>query len=152
MLRQTITDSLKAAMKAKDEVGTSTFRMALAALKERDIEARGRGKAEGIGEAEIMSMLQGLIKSRRDSIELYKKGGRPELAAKEEAEIAVIQKLLPQQMDEAATQAAVKKLVEELGAKTVKDMGRVMAALKERHAGRVDMAKAGAIVKQHLSA
>jgi uncharacterized protein YqeY len=152
MLRQTITDSLKAAMKAKDEVGTSTFRMALAALKERDIEARGRGKAEGIGEAEIMAMLQGLIKSRRDSIELYRKGGRPELAAKEEAEIAVIQKLLPQQMDEAATQAAVKKLVEELGAKTVKDMGRVMAALKERHAGQIDMAKAGAIVKQHLSA
>jgi uncharacterized protein YqeY len=139
-------------MKAKDEVGTSTFRMALAALKERDIEARGRGKAEGIGEAEIMAMLQGLIKSRRDSIELYRKGGRPELAAKEEAEIAVIQKLLPQQMDEAATQAAVKKLVEELGAKTVKDMGRVMAALKERHAGQIDMAKAGAIVKQHLSA
>jgi uncharacterized protein YqeY len=152
MLRQTITDSLKAAMKAKDEVGTSTFRMALAALKERDIEARGRGKAEGIGEAEIMAMLQGLIKSRRDSIELYRKGGRPELAAKEEAEIAVIQKLLPQQMDEAATQAAVKKLVEELGAKTVNDMGRVMAALKERHAGQIDMAKAGAIVKQHLSA
>jgi uncharacterized protein YqeY len=152
MLRQTITDSLKAAMKAKDEIGTSTFRMVLAALKERDIEARGRGKAEGIGEPEIMAMLQNLIKSRRDSIELYRKGGRPELAAKEEAEIAVIQKFLPQQMDEAATQAAVRKLVEELGAKTVKDMGRVMAALKERHAGQIDMARAGAIVKQHLSA
>ena len=152
MLRQIITDSLKTAMKARDELGTSTFRMVLAALKDRDIDARGKGKPEGIAEPEIMSMLQNLIKSRRDSIELYQKGGRPELAAKESAEIAVIQKLLPQQMDEAGTAAAVKKLVEELGAKTVKDMGRVMAALKERHAGRIDMAKAGAIVKQHLSA
>ncbi|MGQ0677569.1 MAG: GatB/YqeY domain-containing protein [Rhodospirillales bacterium] len=151
MLRQTITDSLKTAMKSRDEVSTSALRMVLAALKERDIEARGRGKAEGIAEPEIMAMLQGLIKSRRDSIELYRKGGRPELAAREEAEIAVIQKLLPRQLDEAATEAAVKDLVGELGAKTVKDMGRVMAALKERHAGRIDMAKAGAIVKRHLS-
>lgn len=152
MLRQTITDSLKTAMKTKDERATSALRMVLAALKERDIDARGRGKAEGIGDPEIQSMLQGLIKKCRDSIELYQKGARADLVAKENADIAVMQKLLPQQMDEAATAEAVNKLVAELGAKTIKDMGRVMAALKERHAGQIDMAKAGAIVKQNLSA
>ena len=152
MLRQTITDSLKTAMKAKDERTTSALRMVLAGLKERDIDARGKGKTDGITEAEIQSMMQGLIKKCRDSIEMYQKGGRADLVAKENADIAVMQKLLPQQMDDAATSAVVKKLVDELGAKTVKDMGRVMAALKERHAGQIDMAKAGAIVKQHLSA
>ncbi len=152
MLRQTITDSLKIAMKTKDERATSALRMVLAALKERDIDARGKGKTEGIAEPEIQSMVQGLIKKCRDSIEMYQKGGRADLVAKENADIAVMQKLLPRQMDEAATAAAVKKLVDELGAKTVKDMGRVMAALKERHAGQIDMGKAGAIVKQHLSA
>lgn len=152
MLRQTISESLKTAMKAKDERATSALRLVLAALKERDIDARGKGKAEGISDPEIQSMLQGLIKKCRDSIELYQKGGRADLVDRENADIAVMRKLLPQQMDDAATAEAVKKLVAELGAKTVKDMGRVMAALKERHAGQIDMAKAGALVKQSLSA
>ena len=151
MLRQTLTESLKSAMKAKDERATSTYRMILAALKERDIEARAKGNADGIGEPEIMAMMQGLIKQRRDSVELYEKGGRPELAAKETAEIAVIQALLPAQLDEAGMRKIVAELVAELGAKTVKDMGRVMGALRERHAGRIDMAKAGSMVKQHLA-
>jgi len=150
MLRQTLTESLKSAMKAKDERATSTYRMILAALKERDIEARAKGNAAGIPEPEIMAMMQGLIKQRRDSVTLYEKGGRPELAAKENEEIAVIQKLLPAQLDDAGMAKLVGDLVSELGAKTVKDMGRVMATLRERHAGTIDMAKAGAMVKQRL--
>jgi uncharacterized protein YqeY len=97
-----------------------------------------------------MSMLQGMIKQRRDSVELYEKGGRADLADKEKAEIAIIQRLLPAQLDEAGTAKLVNELVAELGATSIKDMGRVMATLRERHAGKVDMAKAGAIVKQHL--
>lgn len=151
MLRQTISDSLKTAMKAKDERATSTYRMILAAMKERDIEARAKGNTQGIGDAEVMSLLQNLIKQRRDSVALYEKGGRADLVAKENAEIAIIQKLLPEQLDEAGTAKVVKDLVTELDAKSIKDMGRVMAALRERYAGKIDMAKAGPIVKQHLS-
>ncbi len=150
MLRQTITDSLKNAMKARDERTTSAFRMILAGLKERDIEARAKGNKDGIGDAEIMAMLQNMIKQRRDSVDMYVKGGRTDLADKENAEIAILQKLLPQQMDDAALAKVVKDLVAELGATSVKDMGKVMAALKERHAGSIDMAKAGGVVKQHL--
>lgn len=150
MLRQTITDSLKNAMKARDERTTSAFRMILAGLKERDIEARAKGNKDGIGDAEIMAMLQNMIKQRRDSVEMYVKGGRTDLADKENAEIAILQGLLPRQMDDAGLAKVVKDLVAELGATSVKDMGKVMAALKERHAGSVDMAKAGAVVKQHL--
>lgn len=150
MLRQTITDSLKNAMKARDERTTSAFRMILAGLKERDIEARAKGNKDGIGDAEIMAMLQNMIKQRRDSVDMFVKGGRTDLADKETAEIAILQGLLPQQMDDAAMAKVVKELVAELGATSVKDMGKVMAALKERHAGSIDMAKAGAVVKQNL--
>lgn len=151
MLRQTISDSLKQAMKAKDERSTSTYRMLMAAIKDRDIDARTKGNMTGIGDAEVMALLQNLIKQRRDSVALYEKGGRADLADKENAEIAIIQKLLPEQMDEAATAKVVKDLVAELGATSIKDMGRVMAALKERYAGKIDMGKAGPVVKQHLS-
>jgi len=151
MLRQTITDSLKTAMKAKDERATSTYRLLMAAIKDRDIDARTKGNTQGIGDAEVMSLLQNLIKQRRDSAALYEKGGRADLADKENAEIAIIQKLLPEQLDEAGTAKVVEDLVAELDAKSIKDMGRVMAALRERYAGKVDMAKAGSVVKQHLS-
>jgi uncharacterized protein len=150
MLRQTITDSLKNAMKARDERTTSAFRMILAGMKERDIEARVKGNKDGIGDAEIMAMLQNMIKQRRDSVDMFVKGGRTDLADKEIAEIAILQGLLPQQLDDAAMAKVVKELVAELGATSVKDMGKVMAALKERHAGSIDMAKAGAVVKQNL--
>jgi uncharacterized protein YqeY len=150
MLRQTITDSLKNAMKARDERTTSAFRMILAGMKERDIEARAKGNHDGIGDAEIMAMLQNMIKQRRDSVDMFVKGGRTDLADKENAEIAILQGLLPQQMDDAAMAKVVKDLVAELGATSVKDMGKVMAALKERHAGSIDMGKAGAVVKQNL--
>lgn len=150
MLRQRFTDTLKEAMKAKQELTVSTVRLIIAKLKEQDIEARGRGKSEGIGEPEIQQMLQGMIKQRRDSIVLYEQGKRPDLVAKEQGEIAVIERFLPQQMGEAELEAAVKALIGELGAQGMKDMGRVMAGLKERHAGRFDGGKAGQMVKRLL--
>lgn len=150
MLRQKFTDALKEAMKAKDELTVSTVRLVIARLKEQDIEARGRGKAEGIGDGEIQQMLQGMIKQRRDSIVLYEQGKRPELAAKEQGEIAIIERFLPQQLGEAELEAAVKAVIAAVGAQGIKDMGRVMAALKERHAGQFDGAKASQTVKRLL--
>ncbi|HWI26811.1 MAG TPA: GatB/YqeY domain-containing protein [Stellaceae bacterium] len=150
MLRQRFTDTLKEAMKAREELTVSTVRLIIAKLKEQDIEARGRGKPEGIGEPEIQQMLQGMIKQRRDSIVLYEQGKRADLVAKEQGEIAVIERFLPQQMGEAELEGAVKALIGELGAQGMKDMGRVMAALKERHAGRFDGGKASQMVKRLL--
>ena len=150
MLRQRFTDALKEAMKAKAELTVSTVRLIIARLKEQDIEARGRGKTEGIGDAEIQQMLQGMIKQRRDSIVLYEQGKRPELVAKEQGEIAIIERFLPQQLGEAALEAAVKAIIAELGAQGMKDMGRVMAALRERHAGQVDAGKASQVAKRLL--
>jgi hypothetical protein len=106
---------------------------------------------DGIDEAEILSMLQGMIKQRRESIEQFDKGGRPELARQEQEEIAVIEGYLPQQVGDAEAEKAVKDLIAELGAASIKDMGRTMAALKERYAGRMDMTKASALVKQALT-
>ena len=126
-------------------------RMILAALKERDIEARGKGNPNGIEEGDIQRMMQGLIKQRREAIELYKQGNRPELAQKEQAEIAVIEGFLPKQMSDADAEAAVKQVIAAVGAQSVKDMGKVMAALKEKHAGQLDLSKAGGMVKRLLS-
>jgi uncharacterized protein len=150
MLRQKITDALKEAMKARDDLTVSTVRLVIARLKEQDIEARGRGKSSGIGDSEIQQMLQGMIKQRRDSIVLYEQGKRPELAAKEQGEIAIIERFLPQQLGEAELEAAVKAVIAALGAQGMKDMGRVMAALRERHAGQFDAAKASQTVKRLL--
>jgi uncharacterized protein len=151
MLREKFKDDLKLAMKARNERATSTLRLIQAALKDRDIAARGRGKMDGIDEAEILSMLQSMIKQRRESIEQFEKGGRPELARQEQEEIAVIEGYLPQQISDAEAEKAVKDLIAELGAASIKDMGRTMAALKERYAGRMDMTKASALVKQALT-
>jgi uncharacterized protein YqeY len=151
MLREKFKDDLKLAMKARNERATSTLRLIQAALKDRDIAARGRGKMDGIDEAEILSMLQSMIKQRRESIEQFEKGGRPELARQEQEEIAVIEGYLPQQIGDAEAEKAVKDLIAELGAASIKDMGRTMAALKERYAGRMDMTKASALVKQALT-
>lgn len=150
MLRARLNDSLKAAMKAKDQRAISTLRLILAALKDRDIAARSRGQAEGIGDEEIVDMMQKMIRQRQDSIALYEKGGRSELAQQEKEEIEVIQGFLPRQMDPAESQAAVEQAIADVGATGIKDMGRVMATLKERHAGRMDFAKAGAMVKERL--
>ena len=150
MLRQAFTDRLKEAMKARDSRTTSTVRLILAALKDRDIAARGQGNAIGLSDPEIHRMLQGMIKQRRESITLYQQGNRPELAQKEADEIAVIESFLPQQMSEAEMTEAVRAAIAETGAAGVKDMGKVMALLRERHAGIIDMSRAGPIVKQLL--
>ena len=151
-LRTRLTDDMKTAMRAKDERGLSTVRLILSGLKDRDIAARPKGVTDGIGDDEIMQMMNGMIKQRRDSIALYEQGGRPELAAREQAEIDIIQGYLPQQMSEADVAEAVKGAIAAAGAAGVKDMGRVMAVLKERFAGKMDFAKASGVVKQALSA
>ena len=152
MIREKLTETLKDAMRAKNEAATTTIRMINAAIKQKDIDvARGRGD-ERISEDEILNLLQSLIKSRRESIELYKQGARPDLVSKEEAEIAIIETFLPRQLDEEETKAAIRQIVASAGASSVKDMGKVMAALKTQYAGRLDMTKASGLVKQILAA
>ncbi|HUK07383.1 MAG TPA: GatB/YqeY domain-containing protein [Stellaceae bacterium] len=149
-LRDALGTALKAAMKAGDQRRLSTVRMVLAALKERDIDARGKGNPNGIDEGEIQRMMQGLVKQRREAIELYQQGKRPELAQKEQEEIAVIESFLPKQLSDAEAEAAIKSVIAATGAQSVKDMGRVMAALKEKYAGQLDLSKAGGMVKKLL--
>ena len=148
-LRDQFTDQLKAAMRAGDAPRVSTLRMINAKLKDTDIAARPKGVSQ-VPDDEILGMLRGMVKSRRESVTLYKQGNRPELAAKEEAEIAVIESFLPQQMDDAATDAAVAAAIAETGAGSMKDMGKVMGALKAKHGGGIDMAKVGPIVRAKL--
>jgi uncharacterized protein len=148
-LRARFMDEMKASMKAGDSARTSTIRMVMAKLKDTDIASRPTG-VDQVPEEQIVSMLRGMVKSRRESVEMYRQGNRPELAEKEEAEIAVIESFLPQQMDDAAMEAAVKEAVAETGAASVKDMGKVMAARKAKHAAVLDMAKAGPMVKAAL--
>ncbi len=150
MLRQRFTEALKAAMKARDELDVSTLRLVIAKLKEQDIDARGKGKSEAIGDAEIQQMLLGMIKQRRDSIALYEQGKRPELAEKERGEIAIIERFLPKQLGDAELEAAAREVIAAVGAQGLKDMGRTMAALKERYAGQMDAAKASQVVKRLL--
>jgi uncharacterized protein YqeY len=151
MLRNRLNDSLKEAMKSQDQIGVSTLRLVLAALKDRDIAARGKGHNDGIDEAELLEMLQQMLRQRRDSIAMYREGNRPDLVAREEAEIAVIERFLPQPLSEADISAAVDEVIADLDASSIKDMGRVMAALKERYPGRMDLGKASAVVKQALA-
>lgn len=150
-MRDQLTTAMKEAMRAKDTKALGTLRLIIAALKDRDIAARSKGLTEGIDETEILQMLQTMVKQRRESINMYEKGGRLELAEGEQNEITVIERFLPQQLDEAATNEAVAKLVEELGANSLKDMGGVMSALRERYAGQMDFSKASAAVKQKLA-
>jgi uncharacterized protein YqeY len=149
MLRDDLSEALKAALKGRDQKSVSTLRMVLAALKDKDIAARPKGITQ-IPEAEILSLLQAMIKQRRESIVMYEKGGRTDLVEGESAEIAVIQRFLPQQLDEAGMKAAVREAISVTGAAGIKDMGKVMAALKEKHAGTIDMSKAGPLVKTEL--
>jgi uncharacterized protein YqeY len=150
MLRESFSERLKQAMRAKDTRALSAVRMILAGVKERDVAARGSGNQEGIADPEILRLLQGMIKQRRESIALYRQGNRPELAQQEEEEIAIIESFLPQQMNDDQMKAAAKAAIAEIGASGVKDMGRIMGVLRERHAGVIDLARAGAVVKQLL--
>ena len=150
-MRHEISEALKQAMRSKDERAVSTLRLILAALKDRDIAARGKGQHDGISNDEILGMLQTMIKQRNESIALYEQGGRLELAEKEQEEIDIIARFLPKQLDEAETEEAVRVVIEELGASSLKDMGSVMSALRERYPGRMDFAKASAVAKAQLA-
>jgi uncharacterized protein YqeY len=151
MLRDKLNEAMKDAMRARDTAALGTIRMILAKLKEVDIASRTEANRDGVADDRVLSMMQGMIKQRNESIALYDKGGRPELAEKEKAEIAVIERFLPQQMDEAAVQAAVTDAIRAAGATSIRDMGGVMAALKARYAGQMDFARASAVVKKTLA-
>jgi uncharacterized protein len=151
MLREKLNEALKEAMRGRDMAAVGTIRLILAKLKEVDIASRTEANREGVADDKILSMMQGMIKQRNESIVLYQKGNRADLADKEKAEIGVIERFLPQQMDEAAVETAVKEAVASSGAKSIKDMGGVMAALKAKYAGQMDFAKASAAVKKTLA-
>jgi uncharacterized protein YqeY len=147
-MRAQFTDMLKTAMKAGDRRRVDTVRMITAALKDRDIEARGQGKE--VSDEDILALLQKMVKSRQESMEIYDKNGRPELAQQEREEIAIISEFLPKQMDEAAVEAAIKEAIAETGATAMKDMGKVVAVLKAKYAGQIDFGKASGLVKKQL--
>ena len=151
-LRERFDTAVKEAMKARDQKRLGTLRLVQAALKDRDIAARTETSREGISDDDILGLLGKMIKSREDSIALYEKGGRPELAAAEQAEVAVIRDFMPQQMGADEAKAAIAAVIAETGASAMKDMGKVMAVLKERFAGQMDFAKASAAVKDLLLA
>ncbi len=150
MLRDEINTALKAAMKARDERRVSTLRLVNAALQNADIEAQGRGKS-ALSDEEILGLLLRLIKQRQEAVELYDKGGRAELAARERGEIDIISAYLPKQMPDAEAKAAVAEVVKTTGATSMKDMGKVMAALKQGYAGKINFGKASAWVKELLA-
>ena len=150
-LREQINDSLKEAMKAKDQKRVGTLRLINAALKDKDIAARTETSRELLGDDEILSLLAKMIKQREDSIAAYKAGNRPELAAAEEGEIAVIREFMPKQMSADEARAAIAKVIADVGAASIKDMGKVMAALKERYAGQMDFGRASGAVKELLT-
>ena len=150
MLRDKLNDAMKDAMRARDTAALGTIRLILAKLKEVDIAARTEANREGVADDRILSMLQGMIKQRNESVVLYEKGNRPELADKEKAEITVIERFLPQQMDEAAVEAAIREAIAATGAASIKDMGKVVGQLKAKYAGQIDFSKASAAVKKAL--
>ena len=151
MLRDKFSEALKDAMRAKDQRRVGTLRLIMAALKDKDIEARGLGR-EASSDEDIMGLLQKMIKQRNDSIEAYDKAGRADLVAQEREEKAIIEAYLPQQMGADDVRAAVKAAVAATGAVSVKDMGKVMAELKTKFAGKMDFSKANSVVKEMLSA
>ncbi|WP_114945414.1 GatB/YqeY domain-containing protein [Microvirga calopogonii] len=149
MLRERFTAEMKEAMKAGDKGKLGAIRLIQAALKDKDIEARGNGK-EPLSDEEILALLQKMVKQRQESITMYEQGGRTELADQEKNEVAVISSYLPQQMDEAETKAAIEAAIAETGAASMKDMGKVVGALRAKYAGRMDFAKASGLVKDML--
>lgn len=151
MLRKQISASLQEALKAKDQTKASTLRLILAALKDRDIaERRPKGNVSGLDDGEILKLLQSMIKQRKESIELYEKGNRLELAEKEQQEITYIEDFLPKQLSEDEVKTIVKSTISELGAKDIRDMGKVMSFLREKYSGQMDLGTAGKLLKEHL--
>ena len=153
MLRSQLNSLLKESMIAKDNVAVTTIRLILAAIKDRDISARSQGRGdEGICDADILILLQGMIKQRYESIRLYKEGKRNDLVQREEEEILVIKKFLPKQLSEKEAKSAIDSIANDLGATNIKDMGKIMNELKNRYAGQLDMSKTSKWVKDYLTA
>lgn len=151
MLREELKKQLVEAMKSKNDAIVSTIRLINAAIKQKDIEARPGGNTDGIDDAAILSLMQSMIKQRRESIDMYTKGGRPELAAAEQSEIDVIQTFLPQQMSEEEMKKAIADIIAATGASSIKDMGKVMGALRGKYAGQMDFGAASSLIKQMLA-
>lgn len=150
-MRDRLEEALRTATLTRDQRATSTLRLILAALRDRDIAERSKGNLSGLNDDQIVALLHAMVKQRRESIELYEKGNRPDLAQQEAEEIAVIEQFMPPQMTAAEVETAVTAVIDELEAKNLKDMGRVMAALRERYAGRMDFSRASARVKGELA-
>jgi uncharacterized protein len=148
MIRERFAEDLKAAIKARDTKRTSTLRLITAAIKDRDIAARTEDNADGVGDAEILAILGKMIRQRQESARAYDEGGRLDLAEQERQEITIILDYLPRQMSESEVETAVARAIEETGASSIRDMGKVMAVLKARHTGQMDFARIGATVKQ----
>ena len=151
-LRTRVAEALKQAMKEKDSARLSTLRLINAAIKDKDIAARGAGREGGVDDGEILAILGKMVKQRQESAQAYEEGGRLDLAERERAEIDIIREFLPRQLDEAQVRAAVRAAVEATGAGSIRDMGRVMAELKGRYAGQMDFGKVGPLVREHLCA
>lgn len=151
MLRARLNEELKQALKAKEQLAVSTLRLILAALKDRDIAARGKGNCDGIGEGEILDLLQKMVKQRHESIEAYRKGDRQDLVDREAGEIKVIKRFMPKELEPAEATQAVDATIAELQASSIKDMGKVIGTLKQRYAGRMDFAQASRMVKERLA-
>ncbi len=152
MLREQISAALKTALKDRDQIAVATLRLILAALKDRDIAARTKGSDNEIGNDDILAMLQTMVRQRQESIELYEKGGRLELAERERAEIGIIQDFLPKQLGEEEIREVVEQMITETGAASLKDLGRVMSALRKGYAGQMDFGKASGMAKAQLGA
>ncbi len=148
-MRDRFNAELKTAMKAGDRRRVDTIRMINAALKDKDIEARGQGKT--VSDDDILSLLQKLVKSRQESVDIYEKAGRTDLATQEREEIAIITSFLPQPLSDAEMEEAIDKTIADTGAGSIKDMGKVLGALKSQYAGRMDFARASAVVKAKLT-
>lgn len=149
-LRDQINDSLKVAMKAGDKRRISTLRLMNSAIKDRDIQSRTAGPDAGVGDAQLVELFAKMVKQRQESLDIYEKAGRTELAEQEREEIAIIQGFMPKQLGEEEVKAAIADAIKETGAAGIKDMGKVMAALKAKYSGQIDFAKAGAAVKAML--
>lgn len=149
--REEFNAALKEALKTQNKVAMSTIRLIIAALKDRDIAARGKGRAEGVSDDEILNMMQSMIKQRIESSKTYRDASRDDLADREEEEIKVIRQFLPQQMDDTEVKSTVDGLISELGVSDIKEMGKVMAELKTRYAGQLDMSRASGVVKERLA-
>ena len=150
MLRESIKNQLVAALKEHDEAKVSILRLINAAIKDKDIAARPAGKTDGISDADILQLLQSMIKQRKESVELYEKGGRADLVEKEKKEIELISSFLPAQMDDEAIKAAIQEAIAATGASSMKDMGKVMGALRAKYAGQMDFGKASGLIKSLL--